>query len=143
MRMPRLYLQQGLSDRVVNAVVRRLERVLNMSSGAGDRMDAVVEETRTRSRSPRGGPGAEHASAPDGTGDAVPAPELGVPMPDVGNAVPDPALPLPEGAAQPEPPKLTEQLTQCLNKLGSQMLMTNSEKKSENWDSSLKSSRMP
>ena len=81
-------------------------------------MDAVVEETRTRSRSPRGGTGAEGiapAMAPDGTGDAVP--ELSLPMPDVGTAVPDPALPLPEGAAQPEPPKLTEQLTQCLNKL--------------------------
>ena len=113
--MPRLYLQQGLSDRVVNAVVRRLERVLNMSSGAGDRMDAVVEETRTRSRSPRGGPGAEHAIAPDGTGDAVP--ELGLPMPDGGTMVPDPAIPLPEGAAQSESTKLTEQLTQCLNKL--------------------------
>ena len=94
--MPRLYLQQGLSDRVVNAVVRRLERVLNMSSGAGDRVDAVVEETRTRSLSPRGGTGAEGtapAMAPDGTGDAVP--ELGLPMPDGGTAVPDPALPPP------------------------------------------------
>ena len=43
-----------------------------MASGAGDRMDAVMDETRTRSRSPRGGLGADHAIAPDGTGDAVP-----------------------------------------------------------------------
>ena len=92
--MPRLYLQRGLSDRVVNAVVRRLERVLNMSSG--DRVDAV-EET------------------PDGIGDAVP--ELGIPMPDVGTAVPDSAFPLPEAAVQSDSTKLAEQLTQCLNKL--------------------------
>ena len=56
-----------------------------------------------------------HAIAPDGTGDAVP--ELGLPMPEGGTAVPDPATPIPEGAAQSESPKLTEQLTQCLNKL--------------------------
>ena len=79
--MPRLYLQQGLSNRVINAVSQRLERVLNMASGAGDRMDGVMDETRTRSRSPRGGPGAEHAGAPDGTGDAVP--EMSLPMPVV------------------------------------------------------------
>ena len=114
--MPRLYLQRGLSDRVVNAVVRRLERVLNMSSG--DRVDAV-EETRTRSRSrTRGGAGAEGTApgiSPGGTGDAVP--ELGIPMPDVGTAVPHSAIPLPEAAVQSESTKLAEQLTQCLNKL--------------------------
>ena len=45
--MPRLYLQQGLSNRVINAVSQRLERVLSMATGAGDRMAGVVEETLT------------------------------------------------------------------------------------------------
>ena len=89
--MPRLYLQQGLSNRVINAVSQRLERVLSMATGAGDRMDGVVEEMRTRSRSPHGAPGAEHAGgapgaehagAPDGTGATVP--EVNLPVPDGG-----------------------------------------------------------
>ena len=86
-----------------------------MATGAGDRMDGVVDETRTRSRSPRGDPGAEHAGAPDGTGDTVP--EVNLPVPDGGTAVPDLDLPIPEGAAQAESATLTAQLTQCLNKL--------------------------
>ena len=112
--MPRLYLQRGLSDRVVNAVVRRLERVLNMSSG--DRVDAV-EETRTRSRSrTRGGAeGTAPGISPGGTGEAVP--DLGVPMPVVEAAVPDSAIRLPEATVQSDSTKLAEQLTQCLNKL--------------------------
>ena len=75
-----------------------------MATGAGDRMDGVVEETRTRSRSPRGDPGAEHAGAPAGTGDTVP--EVNLPGPDGGTAVPDLDLPVPEGAAQAESEKI-------------------------------------
>ena len=97
-----------------------------MATGAGDRMDGVVEETRTRSRSPHGAtgaehaggaPGAEHAGAPDGTGATMP--EVNLPVPDGGTAVPDLDLPVPEGAAQAESATLTAQLTQCLNKLRS------------------------
>ena len=45
--MPRLYAQRNLSDRVVTAIVRSLERALTISSS--NRVDAV-EETGTRSR---------------------------------------------------------------------------------------------
>ena len=83
-----------------------------MATGAGDRMDGVMDDARTSSRSPHGAPGAEHACAPDGTGDAVP--EASLPMPDGGTAVPDLDVPVPEGAGQAESAKLTEQLTQCL-----------------------------
>ena len=74
--MPRLYVQRGLSDRVVTAIVRRLERALTMSSS--NRVDAV-EETRTRSRSRTRD---EAAGTPGGTGEAdAPASggEAGVP----------------------------------------------------------------
>ena len=64
--MPRLYLQKGLSNRVIRAVSQRLERVLSMATGAGDRMEGAMDDARTRSRSPHGAPGAE-ASGPDGT----------------------------------------------------------------------------
>ena len=55
--MPRLYLQKGLSDRVIRAVSQRLERVLTMATGAGDHIDGAGD--RTRSRSPVRAPGAE------------------------------------------------------------------------------------
>ena len=53
-RMPRLYLQKGLSNRVIRAVSQRLERVLSMATGAGDRMEGAMDDARTRSRSPMG-----------------------------------------------------------------------------------------
>ena len=88
--MPRLYLQRGLSDRVIRAVSQRLERVLTMATGAGDHMDGA--DARTRSRSPVRAPGAE-ASGLDGTvnvnilpGDSLP--EGTVPIPDETPLVP-------------------------------------------------------
>ena len=56
-RMPRLYLQKGLSDRVIRAVSQRLERVLTLATGAGDHIAGAGD--RTRSRSPVRAPGAE------------------------------------------------------------------------------------
>ena len=75
--MSRLYVQRGLSDRVVTAIVRRLERAFTMLSS--NRVDAV-EETRTRSRSRTRDEAA--GTAPGGTGEAdAPASggEAGVP----------------------------------------------------------------
>ena len=68
-RMPRLYLQRGLSTRVVRAVSQRLEQILAMAS------DGVA---RTRSRSParvdeaRGlGDGSMNTGVPGGDADAT------------------------------------------------------------------------
>ena len=111
--MPRLYVQRGLSDRVVTAIVRRLERALTMSSS--NRVDAV-EETRTRSRSRTrdevagtapGGTGDADAPASGGeAGDPTGSPGApGVPLPSaVETAVPDSGVPTGPGGVAVEQP---------------------------------------
>ena len=126
-RMPRLYLQKGLSSRVIRAVSQRLERVLSMATGAGDRVDSTMDDARTRSRSPVRAPGAE-ASGPDGTvnvnpGESLPLPEGTVPIPDETPTVPEGAVEVPSLDVIPtnpaEPDALRDQLTKCVQKLQS------------------------
>ena len=125
--MPRLYLQRGLSDRVIRAVSQRLERVLTMATGAGDHMDGA--DARTRSRSPVRAPRAE-ADGPDGTvnvnvlpGESLPLPEGTVPMPEETPLVPGGEVEAPSLDVIPtnpaEPDALRDQLTKCLQKLQS------------------------
>ena len=123
--MPRLYLQKGLSDRVIRAVSQRLERVLTMATGAGDHMDGA--DARTRSRSPVRAPGAE-ASGLDGTvnvnilpGESLP--EGTIHIPDETPLVPEGAVEAPSLDVIPtdpaEPDALKAQLAQCIQKLQS------------------------
>ena len=60
-----------------------------MATGAGDRMDGVMDDARTRSRSPHGAPGEERASAPDGTVNVHVLPEGSLPMPEATRLVPE------------------------------------------------------
>ena len=124
--MPRLYLQRGLSDRVVRAVSQRRERFLAMAS---DGVDA-----RNCSRSPVRAPDAE-TSGLDGTVN-VPVlpggslPEGAIPIPDETPLAPGgtsdapgldvipPSLDvIPTDPAEPEVWK--DQLVKCLRKLES------------------------
>ena len=117
-------MQKGLSNRVIRAVSQRLERVLSMATGAGDRMDGAMDDARTRSRSPHGAPGEERASAPDGTVNVNVLPEGSLPMPEATRLVPEGGtdasnvdVSIPENPA--EPAALKDQLAQCLQKLQS------------------------
>ena len=126
--MPRLYLQKGLSNRVIRAVSQRLERVLSMATGAGDRMEGAVDDARTRSRSPHGAPGAPgaEASGPDGTVNVNVLPEANLPLPEGTLLVPESGtdappnveMPVPENPAEPIV-VLKAELAQVLQKLQS------------------------
>ena len=106
-RMPRLYLQRGLSRRVVRAVSERLERILAMASDG--------DGARTRSRSPM------RAAETNDLDASVPAQaEGGLPEGTApGGSLPEGAVPggdLPEGTApgetgdMPGPPNLPEMM---------------------------------
>ena len=95
-----------------------------MATGAGDRMDGMMDDARTRSRSLHGAPGAERASAPDGTGNVLPEESLPMPeatllVPESGTDAPNLEVPIPEGGNQAESAALKDQLAQCLQKLQS------------------------
>ena len=105
--MPRLYLQRGLSRRVVRAVSERLERILAMASDG--------DGARTRSRSPM------RAAETNDLDASVPAQaEGGLPEGTApGGSLPEGAVPggdLPEGTApgetgdMPGPPNLPEMM---------------------------------
>ena len=110
--MPRLYLQKGLSDRVIRAVSQRLERVLTMATGAGDHMDGA--DARTRSRSPVRAPGAE-ASGLDGTVNVNVLP--GESLPEANLPLPEGALLVPESGTDAPPNVEMPELAQVLQKL--------------------------
>ena len=85
-RMPRLYLQRGLSTRVVQAVAQRLERILEMASDGA---------FRTRSRSPvRGSEGVDTRDLGDATDATM---NVGLPNQPEGT-LPEGTVDMPEGA---------------------------------------------
>ena len=95
-----------------------------MATGAGDRMDGVMDDARMRSRSLHGAPGAERASAPDGTGNVLPEESLPMPeatllVPESGTDAPNLVVHIQEGGNQAESAALKDQLAQCLQKLQS------------------------
>ena len=117
--MPRLYLQRGLSTRVVRAVSQRLEQILAMASDG-------VADARTRSRSPAraaetrdlndptmnvGVPSQPEGTLPEGTGD-MPG---GMPVLDTMVAAP-PGVDL-VGPDPSEPEMWKQQLEKVLSKL--------------------------
>ena len=117
----RLYLQQGLSDRVIQALQLRLTRVLNMANGSESYAPGMVEEGRTRSRSrgreatesdmPERAPGVseETPDMPEGAPDAMTA------VPEVPGGVPTP----PPAASSVEIVQLTQKIEECATKIGS------------------------
>ena len=124
----RLYLQQGLSDRVIQAVQHRLVRALNMADGNESHALGLAEEGRTRSRS-RGREAAESETpgmperAP-GVSDETPdmpegAPDAMAAVPDVPEGVPgDSNTTPPPAASGMEIVQLTQKIEECATKIG-------------------------
>ena len=141
--MPRLYLQKGLSERVVSSIVRRLQEAIAMSNANG--ADSTAAEMRGRSRSrtradaegavPAGATGpAEAASTPSVTTEIpMPAPgEAEAPLPeavevDTSEVPPNPELPGGGVVIDQNTPgvghvldasnQLAERLNKCMNQL--------------------------
>ena len=134
----RLYLQRGLSERVIQALQLRLIRVLNMANGSESYAPGMVEEGRTRSRSrgreaveaevpgmPENAPGVseETHDMPEGVpgvSEETPdrqerATDAMTSVPEAPKGVPTP----PPAASQMEIVQLTQKVVECATKIGS------------------------